>query len=348
MYGAAMSERDVKMPGQAVTLVTADDVAAAAGVSRWTVNRAFKKQASISPATRERVMEAAATLGYVPDLMAASLASARSNLVALLVDDFANPHKLVMLERLTHALRRRGWDTLLVNTINRADAGPALLGASQRRVDAAIVIGIQFDDEVLGAALRSQRIRKLVIFARTSEHPNAISIAVDDRRAMTEIATYVHARGYHRPLFLAGPRTHSAHLERKETFEEHWRRNFGVTPESIAVPAYDTVLSAQLVAEALVGRPREALPDIIVSENDALAMGAIDVIRHRLGLRVPDDIAVTGFDDVPMAQNPNYRLTTYRQPLSEMADYLVEVLESEATEGLSRAFAGELVARESA
>lgn len=89
--------------------VTADDVAAAAGVSRWTVARAFKKDASISRKSRQKVIEAAERLGYVPDLLASSLASDRSNLVALVADDFTNPHKLVMLERLTRILRKRGW-----------------------------------------------------------------------------------------------------------------------------------------------------------------------------------------------------------------------------------------------
>ncbi|RWR05057.1 LacI family transcriptional regulator [Sinirhodobacter populi] len=342
-----MTEENGK-PRGASSFITADDVAVAAGVSRWTVNRAFKKQASISPGTREKVMSAATKLGYVPDLMAASLASARSNLVALLVDDFANPHKLVMMERLTRALRRRGWDTLLVNTINREDAGHALLGASQRRVDAAILIGIQFDDEVLDAALHARRFRKLIIFARMSQNPNTISIAVDDVRAMTEIAEYVHRRGYRRPMFLAGPRTHSAHLERKETFEAYWQRLFGTTPENIAVAAYDPVLAAEVLERSLAGRSREALPDIVVCENDALAMGAVDVIRHSLNLRIPDDIAVTGFDDVPQASGPNYRLTTYRQPLTEMSEYLVDVLESDVHNGLSRAFHGALVERDSA
>lgn len=343
-----MAPRSDSSPDDAFGNITADDVAAAAGVSRWTVNRAFKKHASISPATREKVMSAAAALGYVPDLMAASLASARSNLVALLVDDFSNPHKLVMMERLTHALRRRGWDTLLVNTIDREDAGHALLGASQRRVDAAILIGIQFDDEVLAAALHARRFRKLIIFARMSQHPNTVSIAVDDVRAMTEIADYVYRRGYRQPLFLAGPRTHSAHLERKETFEAYWRQAFGAPPESIAVNAYDANLAAEVLERALRGRPRADLPDIVVCENDALAMGAVDTIRHSLKLRIPEDIAVTGFDDVPQARGPNYRLTTYRQPLTEMAEYLVDVLESDTGPGLSRAFTGTLIPRDSA
>lgn len=328
--------------------VTADDVAAEANVSRWTVNRAFKKDGSISPKTRTKVMEAAARLGYIPDLRAASLASDRSNLVALLVDDFANPHKLVMLERLTRILRKHGWDTLLVNTLDRNDAGHAIMNASQRRVDAAILIGIQFDDEVLEAAQHARRFRKLIIFARTSRHPDTISIAVDDAAAMQEMAAYVAERGYRKPLFIAGPRTYSAHLLRKETFQNYWHDRFGNTPNSVEVPAYDPLLAERIVADALNKYAREDLPDILVCENDALAIGAIDVIRHKLGLRIPEDIAVTGFDDVPLCQSPNYDLTSYRQPVTEMAEYLVEVLESTEDGNLDRLFTGHLVARKSA
>lgn len=328
--------------------MTADDVALAAGVSRWTVNRAFKKDAPISKTTRARVMEAAEALGYVPDLRAAALASDRSNLVALLVDDFANPHKLVMLERLTRALRTRGWDTLLVNTLDRDDAAPAMLNASQRRVDAAILIGIQFDDEVLHTAHRARRFKKLIIFARTSKNPETISIAVDDVAATREITDYVIARGYRRPLYLAGPRTVSAHLSRKETFIARWQAEFGETPDSVAVPAYDPILAAQIAGDWLERKGAAQRPDIVVCENDSLALGTIDAIRHRLGLRVPDDIAVIGFDDVPQAESPNYRLTTYRQPLTDMANYLVDVLESRETANLDRLFLGRLVARDSA
>lgn len=334
--------------GRSTQNITADDVAAAAGVSRWTVNRAFKKDASISPRTRKRVLEAAERLNYVPDLHAAALASTRSNLVALLIDDFANPHKLVMLERLTRALRSRGWDTLLVNTLDPDDAAPALMNASQRRVDATILIGLQFDDEVLEAAHKARRFKKLIIFARSSENPETISICVDDVAATREIARYVLDRGYRQPLYLAGPRTTSAHLLRKETFASIWQEERGFQPESHAVNAYDPQMSAEVVYEALAQRTSADRPDILVCENDALALGAIDTIRHRLGLAVPGDIAVIGFDDVPQAASHNYRLTTYRQPLMEMAEYLVDVLESSETTNLDRAFLGRLVVRESA
>ncbi|MGK6316451.1 substrate-binding domain-containing protein [Neorhizobium sp. DT-125] len=328
--------------------VTADDVAAAAGVSRWTVNRAFRKEASISRKSLEKVMIAAERLGYVPDLRAASLASDRSNLIALLIDDFANPHKLVMMECLTRILRREGWDILLVNTLDRDDAGHALLNASQRRVDAVILIGLQFDDEVLETALHARRFRKLIIFARSSEHSNTISIAVDDVGAMTELARYVHQRGYQRPLFVAGPQTYSAHLLRKETFFSYWTTHFGVEPELVTVQTYDPALAGKVVTERLSNCAREDLPDVLVCENDALAMGASDAVRYALGLSIPGDIAITGFDDVPQADNPNYRLTTYRQPLADMAEYLVKVLADPDEQDLNHLFVGSLIRRESA
>ncbi|MEZ1817436.1 hypothetical protein QVM29_32265, partial [Pseudomonas aeruginosa] len=87
----------------------------------------------------------------------------------------------------------RGLDTLLVNTLDREDTTPALINASQRRVDATILIGIQFDDDVLAAAHRAHRFKKLIIFARTSRNPDTISIAVDDEIATKEIAHYVIA-----------------------------------------------------------------------------------------------------------------------------------------------------------
>lgn len=333
---------------QSAGAITADDVAELAGVSRWTVNRAFKKEASISAKARKKVMAAAEQLGYVPDLLAASLASDRSNLVALLVDDFANPHKLIMMERLTRILRRHGWDTLLVNTLNEDDASAALLNASQRRVDAAVLIGIQFNDKVLETAIGARRVRKLILFARSSANPNTISICCDDRKAMETIADYVIKKGYSRPAFLAGPQTTSAHLQRKETFLREWQAAKGVVPDFTAVEAYDPQLAYQRVTDYLSKLDASNRPDILVCENDALALGAVDAIRYEFGLRIPEDIAVTGFDDVPQAASSHYRLTTYRQPITQMVEALVAVLKGETpSDGISQHI-GHLVIRESA
>ncbi|SOE18407.1 LacI family transcriptional regulator [Hoeflea halophila] len=328
--------------------ITADDVAALAGVSRWTVNRAFRKDASISAKSREKVMKAAEELSYVPDLLATSLATDRTNLVALLVDDFANPHKLVMMERLTRILRKGGYDTLLVNTSNEEDTSAALLNASQRRVDAAVLIGISFNDQSLETALGAKRVKKLIVFARMSENDNTISICCDDRAAMATLTQHVFSAGYRNPLFIAGPQTQSAHLQRKETFLSLWRHTAGRRPEFATVERYDPKMAYDLVTERFRDVPKSKLPDVLVCENDALAMGAIDAIRYEHGLRVPEDIAVTGFDDVPQASSPHYKLTSYRQPLTDMANALVDILEGKIRSKKLNAFVGNLVIRASA
>lgn len=326
---------------------TADDVAELAGVSRWTVTRAFKKDASVSEKSRLKVMKAAEQLGYAPDLLASSLASDRSNLVALLVDDFSNPHKLVMLEKLTRLLRKEGWDTLLVNTLSEDDASVALMTASQRRVDAAVLIGSRFDDKGLATALGARRLRKLLVFARYSANPNTISICCDDHAAMSEICQYVLDKGYKRPIFLAGPQTVSAHVIRKETFLKNWEEATGRPAEFSDVGSYDPNAAYLHTKDLLLGREERDLPDVLVCENDAIAIGAIDAIRFELGLRVPQDIAVIGFDDVPQAQSPNYQLTTYRQPLDIMVAGLVDILKGEDRQELAQ-FHGEIVVRNSA
>jgi len=328
--------------------ITADDVAALAGVSRWTVNRAYRKDASISAKSREKVMKAAEELSYVPDLLATSLATDRTNLVALLVDDFANPHKLVMMERLTRILRKGGYDTLLVNTSDEEDTSAALLNASQRRVDAAVLIGISFNDQSLETALGAKRVKKLIVFARMSKNDNTISICCDDRAAMATLTQHVFSAGYRNPLFIAGPQTQSAHLQRKETFLSQWEQTAGRRPEFATVERYDPNMAYDLVTERFRDAPASKLPDVLVCENDALAMGAIDAIRYELGLRVPEDIAVTGFDDVPQASSPHYKLTSYRQPLTDMANALVDILEGKIRTKKLNAFVGNLVIRTSA
>ncbi|MFN3525829.1 MAG: LacI family DNA-binding transcriptional regulator [Paracoccus sp. (in: a-proteobacteria)] len=322
--------------------VTADDVAAAAGVSRWTVARAFKKDASISRGSRERVLAAAEALGYAPDLLASSLASDRSNLVAIITNDFNNPHKLVLLERLTRMLWSRGWGTLLVHMSDSQDASAALLAASQRRVDAAVVIGTRFDDTVLDTALGARRVKKLVIFARYSQNPNTLTIACDDVLAMREIADHLLARGYRRPVFLAGPDTQSAKLHRKSTFTEYWQQRTGTPVPSVHADAYDFGPAIERVT-TLLSQPGPR-PDVLVCENDIIAIGAMDAIRFRLGLRVPQDIAVTGFDDIPLSASPAYQLTTYRQPITAMTEKLLEVLEGSQTGDVH--LPGRFIARE--
>ncbi|WBU59949.1 LacI family DNA-binding transcriptional regulator [Paracoccus albus] len=313
-------------PGAAVT---ADDVAEAAGVSRWTVARAFKKDASISAKSRKKVMAAAERLGYAPDLLAASLASDRSHLVALITNDFNNPHKLVLLERLTRILWSHGWGTLLVNMSESEDASAALLAASQRRVDAAVMIGTRFDDRVLDTALGARRVKKLVVFARYSHNPNTLTIACDDKLAMREIGNHLLARGFRRPAFIAGPDTQSAKLHRLDSFSTYWRKRTGQHVPARHADGYNFQSAIETAHELLNEMTGSDRPDVMVCENDILAIGVADAVRQHRGTSA--EVAVTGFDDIPLAAAPAYDLTTYRQPITAMCESLIEVLEGKRT-----------------
>jgi DNA-binding LacI/PurR family transcriptional regulator len=114
------------------------------------------------------------------------------------------------------------------------------------------------------------------------------------------------------------------------------------------VPAYDPHLGFIEIRDHLKKLKPAERPDIIVCENDALAMGTIDAVRYELGLRVPEDIAVPGFDDVPQAAGPHYQLTSFRQPLTDMANALVEVLKGNEDLGDLTRFDGHLMIRNSA
>jgi LacI family transcriptional regulator len=118
---------------------TAQNVAIEAGVSKWTVIRAFTPGASIAEKSRQKVMEAAARLNYTPNLLARSLATNLTHQIAVFIDDFANPHKLPFLEKLSEQLQAEDLVAMLININRNFNHVHALLSADQRQVDAVIL-----------------------------------------------------------------------------------------------------------------------------------------------------------------------------------------------------------------
>ena len=324
------------------TSVTADDVARKAGVSRWTVTRAFKQGASISPAKRELVLKAAEELDYAPDLLATSLASSRSGLVALLMDDFENPHKLPVLQHLTEALQGEGIASILLNINDAQTPAMALMNASQRRVEAAVLIGASFSDDIVASAMAGRKPEHLVVFARESAVEGSVSISCDNDVAVREMTRFAVDHGYRRTLFVAGPKTLPTPLKRRDTFLQAMVEAGCPRPDLVHIGQYSQPdAKAAVLKELGEGSTR---PELIFCENDVMALGAIDAVRAR-GLRVPDDIGVMGFDNIAAAQSSAYDLTTYDQPLAAMVRRLIEVLNGEWAGTMQHLFPGELVVR---
>lgn len=326
---------------------TAADVALEAGVSKWTVGRAFTPGSSIAEHSRERVMQAAEKLGYRPNLLARSLTTKSTHQVALLVDGFTNPYQFSILELLTSALQGVGMMAMLININRHFNPAHAFLAADQRQVDAVILLGTSFPDEALRELAMKAGSPPLFVLARESAIDAVPSVSCNASVSMEEIGAYLLQRGYRRPGFMSGPKTASTVLGRQRHFAAFWRRH-GVD-EIPELPAgnYDRHAAARALGAYLEATPAAERIDVLMCEDDTLAFGALDAARGRFGLRVPDDLAVVGYDGGDLAGTHAFDLTTYEQPMEEMVAALVDMLMERRPAELMT-IAGRLVARGSA
>lgn len=302
---------------------TAREVADAAGVSKWTVIRAFTPGASIAEESKRKVLEAAAALNYTPNLLARSLATNSTRQVAVFVDDFANPQKLPFLETLTERLQAEGLVAVLININTHFDHVHALLHADQRQVDAVILFGTAFRSETLSDLQLGRGTPPMFVLARDSQIDGVPAVTCDAELALREIVDHLFERGYRRPGFMTGAPALSTALRRRQHFVDFWKEK-GVNDVSVfSAEKY----SAEAGAEAARSYLKQTAPadrvDVLMCENDILALGAMDEIRGRFGLRIPEDVAVVGFDNYELCGSSAYSLTTYEQPRDEMVQTIV-------------------------
>ncbi len=322
---------------------TAADVALEAGVSRWTVTRAFAPGSYISEKSREHVMAVAERLGYRPNLLARSLSTKTTHQIAVLVDDFSNLHKLAVLETLTAALQAEGLMAMLVHIGQHFDHAHAFLHADQRQVDAVVLMGTVFRDETLAAAIQPGS-PPLFVLARESQVEGIPSVACDAEVSMREIVAHLAARGYRRPGFMSGAKALSTGLGRQRCFAENWRaRGVADVPE-LAAGAYDVKAAEACLRDYLDRTPADQRIDVLMCENDVLAIGALDVAQRGFGLRVPQDLAIAGYDGNDLTGLGLFDLTTYAQPMDEMVAALVDMLQGRR-EPASITLPGRLIVR---
>ncbi len=320
---------------------TANEVAKAAGVSKWTVIRAFTPGASIANASRQKVLAAAKALHYSPNLLARSLATNLTHQVAILVDDFTNPHKLPFLERLTALLQAEGRVAILININASNDHVSAILNAEQRQVDAIIVFGTSFEEDSFQNNRFTKSFPDVYLLARDSQNDMMTSINCDTEKAIQEICGHLEKFNYKLPCFMSGPKTISTALGRHRYFTGFWARKLGHPIHEIRADRYSAASGGDSIRAFLQGNHKI---DLIMCENDILACGTKDVIVHEFGLRVPQDIAVVGFDNIALSAAPPYNLTTYEQPTHQMAAATVDMILGRVAKK-PLAFQGSLVVR---
>jgi len=294
--------------------VTSVDVARATGLSQATVSRALNG-GIVSEATRERVLESARELGYRPNDVARGLVTRRTGTVGVIVSDILNPFYPEFLEALTAALGAHGVRMLLQNGADGEDA--ALETLQRQRVDGVIVTG---------ATERSTGVRELaasgfpiVLAHRTLALP-VDTVESDNAAGAALVAEHLYARGAQRVGVLAGDPTASTARQRTAGFA-HRAQRLGLEVETVEA-GFEATGAAAAARRMLSALDR---PDAVVAHNDTIAIAALNVARE-LGLAVPEDVAIVGFDDIAAAGWPIVGLTTVRQPTALMAARAVELL----------------------
>lgn len=301
--------------------VTSVDVARAAGVAQSTVSRTFDPNSRISAETRARVIAACIELGYQPNVIARSLITQRTNIVAIVMANLTASHFYPsVLEQFTHRLQAMGKQVLLLKAPPDGSVDEIIPCALGYQVDALIIASLTPGNETIDISNRGGR--PVVLFNRYVTTTGASIVCCDNEKGGRLAADLLMDAGSKRIAFIAGPENTTTNLFRERGFLERLReRGYG---EVIRERAAYTYQGGREAGRRLLGQNRP--PDAVFCAADIIALGLMDTARNELGLRIPEDVSVIGFDDIPMASWSAYSLTTIRQPIDEMVAATLDLL----------------------
>lgn len=302
--------------------VTLSQVAREAGVSLATASRAINGSATrtVRPDLRDRVLAAAERLRYAPDANAQAMARGRTASLGLVVHDITDPYFSSIAAGVGRAAEEADLAVVLASTHHDPAREPRLVEVLRRqRARAIILAGGRRDDDAANAALRAalRDFRASGGSAALVGQPllGVDTVVVANRAGATALATALHARGYRRFGVLAGPADHLTARERHEGYVAGLaERGTTVDPSQVVTSAF-TRDGGYEAMSALLRSPDR--PQCVLAVNDVMAVGAIAAARDA-GVRVPDDVAVAGFDDIATLRDITPALTTVRLPLEEI------------------------------
>ena len=297
---------------------TSYDVARHAGVSQAAVSRAFQAVSPISADTRARILASAAALGYQPNAVARSLITKRSGLAGVLLTEATQRDTPEVLIMLAQSLLLQGFQPLLFPCTDENQGSAALHKALSFGVDG-VVSCVSLSEADLAQA--SVRQRPVVLFNRHSEATHVLQVACDHASAAQLLASRLFAAGHRRFAVVTGPADAPVSALRVGSFLARLSQ-LGIGHVLTFEGDYHYESGHAAAMKLLAAPPLRALsprPEVVFCANDAMALGVLDAARFALMLRVPSDVSVVGFDDIPAGRRPAYLLTTVSQPFEEMA-----------------------------
>jgi LacI family transcriptional regulator len=305
------------------------DVAGHAGVSVGTVSNVLNRPETVSEATRQRVRDAIAALGFVRNESARHLRAGRSRTIGLVVLDIANPFFTDVARGVEEAANAEGLAVILCNSDDRPAKEAAHLEVLAEHAVQGVLITPTPELSPALAALRDRGVPVVLVDRRATAHDQC-AVAVDDVLGARLAADHLLERGHRRIAFVGGDPDLPQVRERLEGVRLALREALGDDSAlTVLSPQTLTVDGGREAGEQIVGIPAARRPTAAVCANDLLALGLLqEMVRH--GVRVPDDLAIVGFDDIDFAAAAAVPLSSVRKPRFELGRRSAQLLLDEA------------------
>lgn len=299
--------------------LTSEDVARAAGVSASAVSRAFTPGASVAPEKRALILRAARELGYRPNVMARAVVTRRSNVVGLILFNETNRHHPGVLLALSQAFSKIGVRVMLFLLDDAEEIGAVTDH----------ILSYQLDGVIAAAPIPHEHLRHLaaarvpLLFYNRPGEDGIASVSCDHHSSGVSIARHVLDAGAHRVALIRSYAEAFVGNERMRGVEEELARgNARIVAEYRGDFGYDRGVAA-VVDWAMRGINDY---DAVIAANDMMAIGAKDALLYKLGKRVPEDVAVAGFDGTEASRWLSHNIASVEQPIEHMARAAVEMM----------------------
>jgi DNA-binding LacI/PurR family transcriptional regulator len=307
------------------SFVSARRVAEKPGVSRSAVSRTFTDGASVSEETRRKVLQAAEELGYHVNHLARGLINDRSNIICVIVADIPTPFQSRMLDVVTRRLQKADRVAMVINTTGDTESvSKAVRQTLNYRADATVVLsGTPSVSLIETCVANGQRV---ILINRDDHLAGTENIVVDNGVAAREALQHLRRAGCRRLAVVSSTANTHSLLAREAHFVAA-ARDEGLPAEVVRAGPTSYGSGAEAARQTF---GRSDRPDGVFCVTDLLALGFMDALRHEFALRIPADVCVVGFDDIEPAAWESYNLTTFRQPMEQVADRIEELLNKRA------------------
>jgi LacI family transcriptional regulator len=308
--------------------VTIREVAVKAGVSVTTVSRVFNDSAVVSAATRQRVFDAATALRYSPNLAARSLITRQTHTIGLLLPDLYGEFFSEIMRGIDQVATQHGYHLLVSNSHNDQQAVAIATRHMRGRVDGLILMAPDIDGEFLATVVPDHL--PVVLLNSWLDLPERDALHVDSYRGARDVVEHLIQHGHRRVAMLKGSDSNIDARERLRGYRDALIAAGCALDEPLEVSGNFTESSGYAGALQLLALAER--PTAIFAANDSMAIGALSALRAR-GLAVPEDMAVAGFDDIPIAAYLTPALTSVRVHISELGvracQRLIDAMHSE-------------------